>query len=136
MNELRNRGVEDILIGVVDGLKGFPEAITHGLPLGERADDARQIGITIPADVRRSARSRSTWNSMVLSDYTRLLLWGHRKRKLTVRRSRAAILCFSNLRAFVTSTRGSFGGTDKCSASRPSKLDSSRLLPRNYGKRH
>ena len=28
MNELRNRGVEDILIGVVDGLKGFPEAIT------------------------------------------------------------------------------------------------------------
>ena len=28
MNELRNRGVEDILIAVVDGLKGFPEAIT------------------------------------------------------------------------------------------------------------
>src|ERR671927_89965 len=27
MNELRNRGVEDILIAVVDGLKGFPEAI-------------------------------------------------------------------------------------------------------------
>ena len=27
MNELRNRGVEDILIAIVDGLKGFPEAI-------------------------------------------------------------------------------------------------------------
>lgn len=27
LNELRNRGVEDILIAVVDGLKGFPEAI-------------------------------------------------------------------------------------------------------------
>lgn len=26
MNELRNRGAEDILIAVVDGLKGFPEA--------------------------------------------------------------------------------------------------------------
>jgi transposase-like protein len=28
MNELKNRGVEDVLIAVVDGLKGFPEAIT------------------------------------------------------------------------------------------------------------
>src|SRR5918997_1808297 len=28
MNELRTRGVEDVLIAVVDGLKGFPEAIT------------------------------------------------------------------------------------------------------------
>jgi putative transposase len=27
MNELKNRGVEDILIAVVDGLKGFPDAI-------------------------------------------------------------------------------------------------------------
>jgi len=27
MNEPKNRGVEDILIAVVDGLKGFPEAI-------------------------------------------------------------------------------------------------------------
>lgn len=32
MNELRNRGVEDVLIAVVDGLKGFPEAITSVLP--------------------------------------------------------------------------------------------------------
>ena len=27
LNELKNRGVEDILIAIVDGLKGFPEAI-------------------------------------------------------------------------------------------------------------
>jgi len=32
MNELRNRGVEDILIAVVDGLKGFPEAINQAFP--------------------------------------------------------------------------------------------------------
>ena len=32
MTELRNRGVEDILIAVVDGLKGFPEAITAVFP--------------------------------------------------------------------------------------------------------
>ena len=32
MNELRNRGVADILIAVVDGLKGFPEAITTAFP--------------------------------------------------------------------------------------------------------
>jgi putative transposase len=32
MNELRQRGVEDILIAVVDGLKGFPEAIAAVFP--------------------------------------------------------------------------------------------------------
>ena len=32
MNELKNRGVEDILIAVVDGLKGFPEAIRAVFP--------------------------------------------------------------------------------------------------------
>ena len=32
MNELKNRGVSDILIAVVDGLKGFPEAITTVFP--------------------------------------------------------------------------------------------------------
>jgi putative transposase len=30
--ELRNRGVQDILIAVVDGLRGFPEAITAAFP--------------------------------------------------------------------------------------------------------
>ena len=32
MNELKNRGVEDILLAVVDGLKGFPEAIRAVFP--------------------------------------------------------------------------------------------------------
>jgi len=32
MNELRNRGVADILIAVVDGLRGFPEAINAVFP--------------------------------------------------------------------------------------------------------
>lgn len=32
MNELKNRGLQDILIAVVDGLQGFPEAITAAFP--------------------------------------------------------------------------------------------------------
>lgn len=32
MNELKSRGCQDILISVVDGLKGFPEAITAVFP--------------------------------------------------------------------------------------------------------
>ena len=32
MTELRNRGTQDILIAVVDGLKGFPEVITAVFP--------------------------------------------------------------------------------------------------------
>ena len=33
MNELKTRGVNDVLIAVVDGLKGFPEAIGTVFPL-------------------------------------------------------------------------------------------------------
>jgi putative transposase len=32
MNELKNRGVDDIMLAVVDGLKGFPDAITAVFP--------------------------------------------------------------------------------------------------------
>jgi putative transposase len=32
MNEMRGRGVEDLLLAVVDGLKGFPEAILAVFP--------------------------------------------------------------------------------------------------------
>ncbi len=32
MNDLRHRGVADVLIAVVDGLKGFPEAIGASFP--------------------------------------------------------------------------------------------------------
>lgn len=35
LNELKNRGVEDILIACVDGLKGFPEAINQVYPKAE-----------------------------------------------------------------------------------------------------
>jgi len=35
MNELKNRGLQDILIAVIDGLKGFPEAITAVFPDAE-----------------------------------------------------------------------------------------------------
>ena len=33
INELKTRGVNDVLIAVVDGLKGFPEAIGTVFPL-------------------------------------------------------------------------------------------------------
>ena len=33
MNELKTRGVNDVLIAVVDGLKGFPDAIGAVFPL-------------------------------------------------------------------------------------------------------
>jgi putative transposase len=32
MTELKNRGIEDVLIAIVDGLKGFPDAITAVFP--------------------------------------------------------------------------------------------------------
>jgi putative transposase len=32
MNELKNRGIEDVLIAVVDGLKGCPEGDHRGFP--------------------------------------------------------------------------------------------------------
>ena len=32
MNELKNRGLADILVAVVDGLKGFPDALTAVFP--------------------------------------------------------------------------------------------------------
>lgn len=35
LNDLRNRGVEDILIASIDGLKGFPEAISQVFPKAE-----------------------------------------------------------------------------------------------------
>ncbi len=38
MNELKARGLGDILIAVVDGLKGFPEAINAVFPRGRGTD--------------------------------------------------------------------------------------------------
>lgn len=49
LTELRNRGVEDILIACVDGLKGFPEAIASEYP-------QTQIQLCIVHMVRNSLR--------------------------------------------------------------------------------
>lgn len=44
MTELKNRGVEDILIAVVDGLKGFPQAISTIFSTGANPDLHRALG--------------------------------------------------------------------------------------------
>jgi len=49
LTELRNRGVEDILIACVDGLKGFPEAIESVYP-------KTQVQLCIVHMVRHSLR--------------------------------------------------------------------------------
>ena len=48
MNELKNRGVEDVLIAVVDGLKGFPEAITAVFPQATVQDLHRSLAAPQP----------------------------------------------------------------------------------------
>ena len=49
LTELKNRGVEDILIAAVDGLKGFPEAIEAAFP-------ATQVQVCVVHMVRHSLR--------------------------------------------------------------------------------
>ncbi len=49
MNELKNRGVQDIFIACVDGLKGFPEAIESVYP-------QTQVQLCIVHQVRHSLR--------------------------------------------------------------------------------
>ena len=49
MTELKNRGVQDILIACVDGLKGFPEAIEAVCP-------QTQVQLCIVHQVRHSLR--------------------------------------------------------------------------------
>jgi putative transposase len=53
LTELRNRGVKDILIACVDGLKGFPEAIEAAYP-------AAQVQLCIVHLVRHS-RNFVSW---------------------------------------------------------------------------
>ena len=38
MNELNHRGLKDILVAVIDGLKGFPEAISAVYPYSCKSD--------------------------------------------------------------------------------------------------
>lgn len=49
LTELKNRGVEDILIAAVDGLKGFPDAIAAVFP-------RTQVQLCIVHMVRNSLR--------------------------------------------------------------------------------
>ena len=49
MNELKNRGVEDIFIACVDGLKGFPDAI-------EAVDPKTQVYLCIVYQICNSLR--------------------------------------------------------------------------------
>ncbi len=49
LNELQNRGVKDILIAAVDGLKGFPEAIESVFP-------ATEVQLCIVRWIRNSLR--------------------------------------------------------------------------------
>ena len=52
MNELRNRGVEDILIAVVDGLKGFSGGYHGGFSADECADLHRAFEPLLPVVLR------------------------------------------------------------------------------------
>lgn len=58
MTELKNRGVQDILIAVVDGLKGFPDAITAAFPDTHRPDLHRPIGAPLAELCRGTTEKR------------------------------------------------------------------------------
>jgi hypothetical protein len=59
MNELRTRGVGDILIAVVDGLKGFPEAINAVFP--------QTIVQTCIVHLIRNSMDFASWNQKMQS---------------------------------------------------------------------
>jgi putative transposase len=83
MTELKSRGVEDILIAVVDGLKGFPEAIAacsaddradlhrpshpqfHGFRLMERPQAAELKAIYRATDAYVARRTLEDFNAGV-----------------------------------------------------------------------
>lgn len=56
LNDLKNRGVEDILIACIDGLKGFPEAISSAFPKTE-------IQLCIVHQIRNSLKHVASKNS-------------------------------------------------------------------------
>ena len=74
MNELKNRGVEDVLIAVVDGLKGFPEAINAVFPQAIVQTCIvhlirHSLGTHLRRElVRRLARHGSTFSGVGASD--------------------------------------------------------------------
>lgn len=62
MNELKNRGVEDIMLAVVDGLKGFPDAITAVFPGSDRPDLHRPSAAQLDG-LRLPGRTVSHWRA-------------------------------------------------------------------------
>jgi putative transposase len=59
MTELRNRGVEDILLAVVDGLKGFPEATVQTCIPGQ----ARGLTCCATASISSHTKTEKPWRS-------------------------------------------------------------------------
>ena len=62
MNELKNRGIDDVLFAVVDGLKGFPDPITAVFPNAIGHDlhcppDTPQPGLRVLAGPQAPAAS-------------------------------------------------------------------------------
>ena len=60
LTELRNRGVKDIFIACVDGLKGFPQAIETVFPQAQVQIVHRAPGAGQP-ELREAGRSASRW---------------------------------------------------------------------------
>ena len=79
VTELKNRGVQDILIACVDGLKGFPEAIETVYPLAK-------VQLCIVHMVRHSLnyvswKTRKEVAAALKSIYACALLWATRCEK-------------------------------------------------------
>jgi transposase-like protein len=84
MTELKNRGVEDILIACVDGLKGFPEAINTVFP-------KTAVQLCIIHMVRNTLKK--------ISYYERELFMGSLKKLYTAPTEEAAMMQMDNLEA-------------------------------------
>jgi len=63
MNELRNRGGEDILIAVVDWAKGLSGGHHDGFPLGQRADLHRAFEPLLPVLLRLEGAPGPGWRA-------------------------------------------------------------------------
>ena len=67
MNELKNRGLTDILIAVVDGLKGFPEAIKQAV---EQLHQESELEPRVETIVYSDTYGRDCWKPPAKQDVT------------------------------------------------------------------
>ena len=92
MNGMKNRGVEDILLAVVDGLKGFPEAITAVFPEAtvQRASFfcCATASTSFPIRIESQSRRRSRPSIGPLTPERRKKPWPHSKTASGVRNTR------------------------------------------------